>query len=223
MLRIAVAGVNWLVLNDEDSSASGFNARYHVADKPLLPVAYEPIFIGSTLTSPWASVLAQNAQGGVELLAAFVTEAGGLRYHFEQQVLAWLTQYVRFAFSNRRALLCGCYSDDMDLLTLQTLVANLENTAPWNWQQPSLQWEGRREVCMLALLSQVERFTFQPKFQVNPEATLIAQSLSRPPDLKTTHGAVQNALSLVIDSIAPNAPAQPKQVRVITASGPILR
>ena len=83
------------------------------------------------------------------------------------------------------------------------------------------QWEGRRE-SMLALLSQVERFTFQPKFQVNPEATLIAQSLSRQPDLETAHGSIQNALSLVIDRIAPNAPAQPKKVQVITARGPIM-
>jgi hypothetical protein len=34
---------------------------------------------------------------------------------------------------------------------------------------------------MLALLSQVERLTFQPKFQVSNDAVLIAQSLSRHP------------------------------------------
>jgi hypothetical protein len=196
-----VAGLAHLVLNDDDTSASGFNARYHVANKPLLSVAYEAVSIGSTLTSPWAAVLAQNSRGGVQILAAFVTESGGLRYHVEQQVIPWLTQHARFAFSNRQALLCGCYSDDMDMLTLQTLVASLEKIAAWNWQQPALQWEGRRE-SMLALLSQVERFTFQPRFQVSNDAVLIAQSLSRSPDLKTTHGAVQNALSLVIDRIA---------------------
>jgi hypothetical protein len=67
------------------------------------------------------------------------------------------------------------------------------------------------------LLSQVERFTFTPKFQVSSDAVLIAQSLSRPPDLKSIHGSIQNALSLVIDRIQPNAPARPKQVRVVTA------
>jgi hypothetical protein len=141
------------------------------------------------------------------------SEAGGLRYHFEQQVIPWLGNHARFVFSNGQKL-CGCYNDSMDLLTLQPLVVSLENIAPWNSQQPSLQWEGRRE-SMLALLSQVERFTFQPKFQVN-EATLIAQSLSHRPDIKTVHGAVQNALLLVIDRIAPNAPARPKKVIVVT-------
>ena len=53
-------------------------------------------------------------------------------------------------------------------------------------------------------------------------AVLIAQSLARQPGLKTVHGAVQNALSLVIDRIAPNAPARPKEVMVITARGPIM-
>ena len=51
---------------------------------------------------------------------------------------------------------------------------------------------------MLTLLSQVERFTFEPKFQVSKDAVLIARSLSRWPDLKTTHGSVQTVLSLVI-------------------------
>ena len=69
---------------------------------------------------------------------------------------------------------------------------------------------------MLALLSQVERFTFQPKFQVSNDAVLIAQSLSCPPDMKKVHGRIKNALSLVIDRIQPNAPARPKEVRVIT-------
>ena len=72
------------------------------------------------------------------------------------------------------------------------------------------------------LLGSFEYFTYRPKFQVNPEQTLIAQSLSRSPDLKTVHGSIQNALSLVIDQIAPNAPAQPKEVVVVTASGPQL-
>jgi hypothetical protein len=114
-----VAGLAHLVLNDEDSSANGFTARYHVANEPLLAVAYEHVYIGLTLTSSWASVLAHNSQGGVQVLAAFVTEVGGLRSHLEQQVIPWLRNHARFAFSNRQNL-CGCYSDDsMDLLTLR--------------------------------------------------------------------------------------------------------
>ena len=71
------------------------------------------------------------------------------------------------------------------------------------------------------LLSSAEVYTFRPKFQVSNDAVLIAQALSRPPDLKTVHGAIQNALSLVVDRIAPNAPAMPKQVRIVF-SGPVM-
>ena len=72
--------------------------------------------------------------------------------HIEQCLQPWLRNHARFAFSNRQTLLCGCYDDSMDMLTLQTLYASVESLAPWSWQQPSLQWEGRREN-MLTLLS----------------------------------------------------------------------
>jgi hypothetical protein len=42
-----------------------------------------------------------------------------------------LRNHARFAFSNRQNL-CGCYDDSMDMLTLQTLVASLENIASWS-------------------------------------------------------------------------------------------
>jgi len=84
-------------------------------------------------------------------------------------------------------------------------------------ESPIAAMEGRREN-MLALLSQVERFTFTPKFQVNSEAMLIAQ-FGAPAGSRKHPRRRSTALSLVIDRIAPDAPAQPKEVRVIT-SGP---
>ena len=142
-----------------------------------MPVPYEPVYIGSTLTSPWASVIAQNAQGDVQVLASFVTEAGGLRYHVEQQVTPWLRNHARFVFSNRQNL-CGCYDDNMDLLQLQTLYASLEDILKADWNQSTQTWDGRREA-MHALLNSVEHFTFRPKFQVSSDAVLIAQSFGR--------------------------------------------
>jgi hypothetical protein len=99
--------------------------------------------------------------------------------------------------------LCGAYSDDgMTLLELQTIYAGLEDVLRADWQQPTQLFEARLDA-VHKLLSSTETYTFKPKFQVNPEATLIAQSLSRSPDLKTVHGSIQNALSLVIDKVAP--------------------
>ena len=163
-------------------------------------------------TSPNESILAQNDRNGVQILAAFVTEIGGLRYHLQKQVAPWLSKYASWALHSRRDLL-GCYSDDnMTLLELQTLYASLEDIMPADWDQPRQVFEGRIGA-MQALLSEVQHFTFQPKFLVSNDATLIGQAISRQGDLKTIHGAVQNALSLVIDRIAPNALAQPKTFR----------
>ena len=66
---------------------------------------------------------------------------------------------------------------------------------------------------MHALLNSMEHFTFRSKFQVSSDVRLIARALGRPADLKTSHGAVQNALSRVIDRIAPNARRSQKKSR----------
>jgi hypothetical protein len=43
-----------------------------------------------------------------------------------------------------------------------------------------------------------------------PKPKKTTDIISRSPDLKTVQGSIQNALSLVIDRIGPNAPAQPE-------------
>ena len=138
----SVAGVAWLALNAEGAGSPGFNARFHISNQPISPVYGEPVYIGLTLIEPIASVIAQGIGGGVQVLQALFSESGGLRHHVEGLLIPWLTRYARFAFSSRQRLLLGCYDDNMDLFTLQTLHASLETIAPWNWQQPSLQWEG---------------------------------------------------------------------------------
>ena len=130
--------------------------------------------------APWASVIAQNQGSGVQILAAFVSEMGGLRYHLQQQVARWLHRHAQWALRYRNNL-CGCYSDDgMTLLELQTIYAGLEEILKADWQQPTQLFEGRLDA-VHKLLSSTEVYTFRPKFQVSPEATLIAQSLARQP------------------------------------------
>jgi hypothetical protein len=97
-LANSLAGLAHLVLNDDGIATSGFNSRFHIADKPIPPVPYEAIFIGLTLVERWASVVAQNSAGFVQVLATFVSQAGGLRYNIEQCLQPWLMQNARFAF-----------------------------------------------------------------------------------------------------------------------------
>jgi hypothetical protein len=71
---------------------------------------------------------------------------------------------------------------------------------------------GRAENAMAALLGSVKDFTYEPKFQVNWRGDVDSSITQPAPDLKTVQGSVQSALSLVIDRITPNAPAQPKEL-----------
>jgi hypothetical protein len=168
-----VAGVSWLVLNDEDA--------------PPLPALMLVItchsqccrrlvnlFIRRNSVSPLASVLAQNVQGGVQILGAFVTETGGLRYHLQRQVAPWLHGNAQWALRYRNNL-CGAYSyDGMTLLELQTIYAGMEDILRADSATADAQlFEGRLDA-VHKLLSSTETYTFKPKFQVNPEATLIA-------------------------------------------------
>ena len=75
---------------------------------------------------------------------------------------------------------------------------------------------------MHALLNSMEHFTFRTKFQVSSVVPFIARALGRPAELKPSHGAVRNAPSLVIDRIAPNAPAS-QRVKVVTRETTLYR
>jgi hypothetical protein len=54
-LQTPIAGLIWLVLNNEDGGSSGFNPRFHVATTRFLPVHGAPVHIGTTLVAPWAA------------------------------------------------------------------------------------------------------------------------------------------------------------------------
>ena len=82
------------------------------------------VYIGTTLVTPWASVLAQEDRGSVQILAAFSTRAGRASLSHGATSHPWLRKYASWIFRNRQSL-CGSYSDDnMKLLELQTLYAS---------------------------------------------------------------------------------------------------
>jgi hypothetical protein len=70
----------------------------------------------------------------------------------------------------------------MTLLELQTIYARLEEILKADRLQRTQLFGGGLDA-VHKLSSSTETYTFRPKFQVNPEATLIARSLARQPDL----------------------------------------
>ena len=70
---------------------------------------------------------------------------------------------------------------------------------------------------MLALFSEVTPFTFAPKLQLSPAASLLASALGRSWDAKdkSIYGALFNAFSLVVNRALPSRPAGPlKEIKV---------
>jgi hypothetical protein len=205
----AVAGVSYLAINGTaGQSQSGFNPAKHIAAE-LIPARQLPFFIGVTLTTPTASVVAQSLDDSIEILQAFASD-GGLGHHLKTHLRPWLVK-------NGGQKVIGCYNEEgLDLAVLQSLVLVIEETLGGTWDQASAPWEARREA-MLTVFTDVKHFTLEPRLKVSPAATLVAPALSRPWDLrdKSVYGAVANALSLVIDRIESRNQRPLKQTTVI--------
>jgi hypothetical protein len=201
-LANSVAGVSYLLINAEASQKHrGFNAAKHISQEKLLPVRGAPIGIGLTLSSPTASVIGQaDDHGGIQIFMAFASQ-GGLKYHIEQYIRPWLYQCAGWALNDWQKIL-GSY-EDIEQSAQWSLVQIVMDTLAGDWQPPAMPIEGRREV-MLSALSKAQTFTFQPAFQVDPGADLIAPALSRPndPNDKSIYAAVANALGLLVARMA---------------------
>ena len=72
---------------------------------------------------------------------------------------------------------------------------------------------------MLSALTKAQAFAFEPAFQVDPEAKLVAAALSRPydPREKTVYASAVNVLGLLIARIAPDA--QKPELKSIKVNG----
>jgi hypothetical protein len=128
------------------------------------------------------SVIAQNQGSGVQILAAFVSPAGAFVITYSNRLRCGyiVMPGQRLRYQNN---LCGCYSDEgMTLLELQTIYARLEEILKADRLQRTQLFGGGLDA-VHKLSSSTETYTFRPKFQVNPEATLIARSLARQQDL----------------------------------------
>jgi hypothetical protein len=213
----AAAGVAYLLLSAEASqNHGGFNAARHIADEKLEPIVGSPLYVGLTIVSPIASVIAQvTAAGAIQILAAFASE-GGLSDHVETQLKPWIRQHVG-VIRNRQAIIGTYDNSDLDMQSAYYLIRGVEEQIFGTWDPPMKPWAGRRET-MTSLFSKVENFTHTPMLRVSPEATLVPPALSRPwdPKDKAVYAAIANAVSLCIDRIDPGRPKDEDQGKTFT-------
>jgi len=138
----AVAGVSWLVLNDEDTAATiRFNARYHPAKHPKLPVFGEPVYIGTFWLAHGLQFLRRMFKAGFEYSALWSQRRAAFVIICSSKSFRGSTN-AAWALRSKQSL-CAAYSDDnMTRLELQTVYASLERILRVDWQQAMQVWEG---------------------------------------------------------------------------------
>jgi phage terminase large subunit-like protein len=172
IVALAVACCAAMAQRGEVSSraARGFNPQKHVSSEKLLPVRHEAVFIGQTLTEPWATVIAQNPAGSIRVLMASVSEYTSLRRHLESAVRPWLVRNCPWALQDRRpGVLVGCYEPfGENWEAIRALVPTLEEVIPGAlgcWEV-GVEWESRKE-SMLSLFDKAVPFSFEPQLRID--------------------------------------------------------
>ena len=189
-------------------SARGFNRTMHISKERLVPYPGSPIYVGQTLVDMPATVIAQQSDGGIRVLAAFASEGMGLRRHIETIVKPWLAANARWALHDHRLLL-GAF-EDLDEQTESDLLQIIEDGLGGMWEKPASKWEGRRDA-VLDLIGKATAGLFQPALQIDPiGARLLIEALSgrwsyesERREKRTVWYHVANAFSLLVSSIEP--------------------
>lgn len=123
--------------------AIGFNESRHVATKRLRPVEGIPIRIGQDGGHTPCSIIGQEVNGVIRILAALSIKHGGMRQQYEYNVKPWLRENAVWAL-NRRELLLGCYdpsipddesdSDRNPIDVIEELVGGIWDPGPVDWE-----------------------------------------------------------------------------------------
>ena len=193
----AAAGACWLILNEGsgDEILGGFQSTRHVAKESFTVAQNTTIYVGLTLTGPFASVVAQKAKGGVvQVLFALVSPS--LHSHL-RDLREWLNRYARgsrYAVSPDRI---GIYED----IDSPGLIEQIEDVIQISWEKTFTEYEPRRQ----QLLKFFDEFTpvGQPKLQIGKDVILLPEALARPHIKGTPLFSLENAAGLLIDRMAP--------------------
>jgi hypothetical protein len=200
-LANAVAGLSDLLVNEDRESQSGFNAAKHVSSESLPLLRAVPIVVGLTLTNPIASVIGQaGSDGTINVYVAFAS-TGGLKHHLETHLRPWIYQHAGWTLHDSWQIQ-GCH-ENVEETAQVSLLQMVTDSLPGDWQPAMMPIEARRE-SLLAALSRARPFTFEPLFQIDPGAELVAPALSRQydPRDKTVYSAVNNALGLLASRLS---------------------
>lgn len=133
--------------------ALGFNEDKHVAKERLKPVVGEPLFFGQDGGLTPATIIGQVIHGAIRAYCAVSIDRGGMRQHYERNVLPWLANRAPWALKDE-SMIRGIYDpaipDDESDSDRNPMDVCTELVGGY-WEPGPVDWESRKGVLITAL------------------------------------------------------------------------
>ncbi len=190
----------WAALVLGEVVAVGFRPELHVAPRPLVPVARLPLLCGHDAGLTPVTVIGQEVQGEIRVLAALASDRAGTRQHLENLVRPWLVTRAPWVLNAVSSLLVHHYDSAMhapDESNLESSPLRVLREVLGGATYPgAVSWPGRRDP-LLMLLNRLNPLTGRPVLQLCPEGCkLLISALSGRWHYATVNGQVSRELPL---------------------------
>ncbi len=132
--------------------AHGFNEELHVSRAHLAAVRGATLHLGQDGGLMPATVIAQRANGRIEILAALSSQHAGVRQHFQHVVIPWIGEHAPWVLEDPACRPRVCYDETMDtgsqadietnaLRVMQRMLPGVYRAGqnrPWAWRRDPL-------------------------------------------------------------------------------------
>lgn len=187
----------WAALVIGEAVAVGFRSEIHVAPSPLLPMLNIPLVCGHDAGLTPVTVIGQEVQGEIRVLAALVSERAGTRQHLENLVLPWLAIHAPWAMRTA-SMLMHYYDPAMDTPDQSNVesspVSVLREVLGGATYPGAVSWPGRRDP-LLSLLARLNPMMGRPRLQLDADGCrLLISALNGRWHYATVNGKVSRDL-----------------------------
>jgi hypothetical protein len=187
----------WVALVIGEAVAVGFRSEMHVAPHPLIPLPGVPLVTGNDAGLTPVTIIGQEVQGEIRVLAALASERAGTRQHLENLVLPWLAVHAPWAMRTS-GLLTSYYDPAMetpDQSNLDSSPVNVLREVLGGAAYPgAVSWPGRRDP-LLSLLARLNPMTGRARLQLDAEGCrLLISALNSRWHYMTVNGKVSRDL-----------------------------
>jgi hypothetical protein len=187
----------WVALVIGEAVAVGFRSETHVAPHPLVPMPNVPLVMGHDGGLTPVTIIGQEVQGEIRVLAALASERAGTRQHFENLVLPWLAIHCPWSMRTS-GLLTSYYDPAMDTPDQSNVesspVSVLREVLGGATYPGAVSWPGRRDP-LLSLLARLNPMTGRAKLQLDADGCrLLISALNGRWHYSTVNGKVSRDL-----------------------------